>query len=87
LLSQRTLQIPFTGLTRYPITPDLSKLFGLNDNTYAVLITEVAPESPAEKAGIKGGNMTKSISGEIVRVGGDIVLRIDSNESFVKSND
>jgi hypothetical protein len=82
-----SLQIPYTGLSRYHMTPAISKLFGLNDTTYAMLVTRVEPGSPAAEAGIRSGNVTTNLSGDIVNVGGDIILEVDSNSSLVRNND
>jgi hypothetical protein len=82
-----SLQIPYTGLSRYHITPAISKLFGLNDTTNAMLVTGVEPGSPAAEEGIRSGNVTRNISGDIVKVGGDIILGVDSNSSLLRNND
>jgi hypothetical protein len=81
------LQIPFTGLMGYQITPDIAKLFGLNDTTYAVLVTEIEAGSPAEKAGIRGGNIITTVDGEQIKVGGDIILEVDGNTSYVRNDE
>jgi hypothetical protein len=82
-----TLQIPYTGLARYHMTPAISKLFGLNETTYAMLVTRVEPGSPAAEAGIRSGNVTTNLLGDVVKVGGDIILGVDSNSSLVRNND
>ncbi|MGC1134906.1 MAG: PDZ domain-containing protein [Nitrososphaeraceae archaeon] len=82
-----TLQIPYTGLASHHVTPDIAKLFGLNETTYAILVTGVELGSPAEKAGIREGNMTTSVSGEIIKVGGDMILKVDGNTSFVRNSE
>lgn len=81
------LQIPYTGLSTYHLTPAVSKLFGLNETTYAMLITGVEPGSPAAEEGIRSGNVTTRVAGEIIKVGGDIILEVDSNTSVVRNND
>ena len=48
------------------ITPDLAKLFGLEDN-YGVIITGVIEGSPAEKAGLKADDVIIELNGEKVR--------------------
>jgi len=82
-----SLQIPYTGLSSYHITPAISKLFGLNDTNYAMLVTRVEAGSPAAEEGIRGGNVTTNLFGDIVMVGGDIILGIDSNSSLLRNND
>ena len=74
-----TLQIPYTGLIRNQITPEIAKLLGLNNSMFGMLVAEVRPGSPAEEAGFKAGNITRSVSGNIIRIGGDILLEVDGN--------
>jgi PDZ domain/PsbP-like protein len=82
-----SLQIPYTGISRHHIAPEDAKLFGLNDTTYAMIITEVEPGSPAAIAGIRGGNMTTNVAGEIVKLGGDMILKIDGNDTYFRTSD
>lgn len=81
------LQIPYTGLSRYHIEPNDARLFGLNDSTFAMMVTEVEPGSPAAIAGIRGGNTTTNVAGDIIKIGGDIILRIDGNDTYIKTNE
>jgi glucose/arabinose dehydrogenase len=82
-----SLQIPYTGLTRYHVTPTIGKLFGLNETTYAMIVTGVEPGSPAARAVIRSGNMTTNVSGDIIKVGGDMILAVDDNSSFIRNNE
>ncbi len=41
------------------------------------LIFEVIPDSPADKAGIKGGTETVEIDGREISIGGDVIVAID----------
>ena len=81
------LQIPYTGLSRYHVTPEVAKLFGLDDSTYAMIVTEVEPRSPAAIAGIRGGNVTTTVTDDTVKLGGDIILSVDGNDTFLRTND
>ncbi|MPZ07165.1 MAG: PDZ domain-containing protein [Nitrososphaeraceae archaeon] len=82
-----SLQIPYTGLSRYHVTPEVAKLFGLNDTTYAIIVTEVEPRSPAAFAGIRGGNLTTNVAGDTIKLGGDIILKVDGNDTFIRTNE
>lgn len=81
------LQEKYTGLIRSDISPAVAELLGLDDTYPGVMVTEVIPGSPAEKAGIKGANMTRAVDGEIVRLGGDIVVAVDGNSSVVEDDE
>jgi 2-alkenal reductase len=42
-----------------------------------VLVSEVLEDSPADDAGIRGGNRTETFRGQPVRLGGDIIVAVD----------
>lgn len=48
------------------ITPDLAELFGLKGN-HGVIITDVIPDSPAEKAGLKSDDVILELDGKVVK--------------------
>ena len=52
------------GVFVQPLTPDLSKAFGLPSGTKGALIAQVNSDSPAEKAGLKAGDIIISINHE-----------------------
>jgi S1-C subfamily serine protease len=54
------------GVSIQPMTPSLSRAFGLKEPV-GVVITEVQPNSPAEKAGITSGDVITQINGKPVR--------------------
>jgi hypothetical protein len=81
------LQIPYTGLVRNQITPEIASMLGLNSSTFGMIVSEVMPDSPAEEAGLYAGNITRSVGGNIIRLGGDIILAVDGNSSFIRSSD
>ena len=41
------------------------------------MVVEVTPGSPAQRAGIRGGDRVVQVGNMIVRVGGDIITEID----------
>jgi S1-C subfamily serine protease len=49
------------------------------------MIAEVVKGSPADKAGLRGGDQKVQVGNMIVLVGGDIVVKADQKE--VKTND
>ena len=81
------LQTRYTGLIRSDVSPEVARALGLNETYPGLLITEVIPGSPAEKAGIRGANTVREIEGEIVRFGGDIIVAVDGNSTAVKDRD
>jgi S1-C subfamily serine protease len=60
-----------------PLTID-SSLSDLNlPVDHGVLVQTVTPGSPADKAGIKGGDIVARVDGNEVRLGGDIITAVD----------
>ena len=47
--------------------------------TEGALVEQVAPGSPAAKAGIRGGNIEAQLDGQTLQLGGDIVTAVDGH--------
>ncbi|MCQ5373977.1 MAG: PDZ domain-containing protein, partial [Candidatus Methanomethylicia archaeon] len=56
----------------------VAKTVGLN-YTYGVLIQSVTKNSPAERAGLKGGTKVVTLAGRQIYVGGDLILALDQH--------
>jgi serine protease Do len=52
------------GIVLSPLTPALARQLGLDEGTKGVLVGEVLPGSPAEKAGLKQGDVIIGYAGE-----------------------
>ncbi len=65
LISKGRVVRGYLGVGMQTITPDLEEQFGLKDNEGA-LVSFVEPDSPAAKAGIKPGDVIKSLNEEEV---------------------
>ena len=70
---------PWLGISAVELSPQISKEIGLEE-TSGLLVLQVAPDGPADKAGIKGGNNLKVIEGMEIPVGGDVITRIDGRD-------
>lgn len=55
----------YLGIVIQNLTPDLAKSFGLEDHR-GILVAEVSEDSPAEKAGLKQGDVIVEFSGKPV---------------------
>jgi S1-C subfamily serine protease len=66
----------YLGISGGSITADLAEALELPVEE-GVLINEVVEGGPADEAGIKGGDDSASIEGANIRVGGDIVVKVD----------
>jgi Do/DeqQ family serine protease len=54
------------GVSIYNVTPDIAQLYGLGD-TPGALVSQVVDGSPADKAGIKTGDVITSVNGQNVK--------------------
>nr|MDQ4013890.1 PDZ domain-containing protein [Thermoproteota archaeon] len=62
-------------------TPDIATALGLGlEGAKGFLVIGVNEGSPADKAGIRGGDKVTNINGREIRLGGDIVLKIDDQD-------
>jgi 2-alkenal reductase len=78
----------YVGVNAEDLTPTIAKRFGYPVRRGAVIAT-VVPDSPGEKAGLRGGSERRRINGFEFRVGGDVVVRIgdrpvQSADDFVR---
>lgn len=79
LIATGSYQHPYLGIAGTDITPEIAEAVGLRE-TRGFLVTEVTQGSPAQKAGIRGGNSLTSIGVREIAMGGDIVLKIDDQD-------
>jgi S1-C subfamily serine protease len=70
------VQHAYIGINGGSVTPALAKALKLPVEK-GVLVNEVVKGSPADKAGIEGGDTEATIEGVQVRLGGDIIIEID----------
>ncbi|HSS18560.1 MAG TPA: PDZ domain-containing protein [Pyrinomonadaceae bacterium] len=65
------------GVNTSPLTKQLAEYFGVTDG---VLVSSVADDSPAAKAGIKAGDVITACDGEKVEGGGDLSRAINKKK-------
>lgn len=68
------------GISGVTLTPEIAKAMGLKPDQRGALVVEVNADSPADKAGIRGGGRTAEIDGVPVKVGGDVIIGIGDQE-------
>src|SRR5919108_1075106 len=75
---------PWLGISAVEVSPQISQKIGLEEDS-GLLVLQVAPGGPADKAGIKGGNNLNIVGGVELPVGGDVITRVDGHD--IKSLD
>ena len=81
LIATGSYQHPWLGLIGMDITPDIATALGLGlEGAKGFLVIGVNEGSPADKAGIRGGDKVTNVNGREIRLGGDIVLKIDDQD-------
>ncbi len=70
---------PWIGISGRDIDPDLAKVLNLKD-AVGFLVVTVVPDSPAEKAGLRGSEKVVEVEGVEYTIGGDIILSVDGKE-------
>jgi serine protease Do len=66
------------GLSLAPLTDALRQKYGINDKIEGVIITAVAPNSPAAEKKVKPGDVIVEVTQEEVRQPKDVVARLEA---------
>jgi len=74
------------GVYIQEVTPEIAKQFGLPEDTKGVLVGDVVKDSPAEKSGIKRGDIITKVNNEEVDYPGELQDKIGSIEIGEKAN-
>jgi S1-C subfamily serine protease len=78
LINSGVYQHPWLGISGTDVTPDIAEALNLSE-AKGFLVTDITSESPADKAGIRGGYKIDNINGREIALGGDIIVAIDNN--------
>ena len=68
----------YIGASVQPLTPELAEAMKLKGQLTGALVSEVTPKSPAEKAGIKTGDVITAVNGKKVSDARELRLMIGS---------
>ncbi len=73
-------QAAWLGVSTTSVTSGIAQAMQLPADTTGLLVEQVVSGSPAEQAGLQAGTTSKTINGQQVVIGGDIILAIDGNQ-------
>lgn len=67
----------YLGITGGSLVADINNAMNLDANQEGVLVVEVATNSPASDAGLKGSTETITVNGQDIQIGGDVITKIN----------
>jgi S1-C subfamily serine protease len=78
LISEHRYRHPWLGVSGIDVTPEIAEALGLKE-ARGFLVIDVVANSPAAKAGVKGGSNAKviSVDNRIIKLGGDVIVGVD----------
>jgi len=85
LIKDGKVQHAYMGVGITDVTPDNAKFFHLNDTTGAV-ITQVDPDAPGAKAGLKVGDVITEVNGQKVSDAGHLQVLISDQRPGARVN-
>jgi len=77
LITEGHYEHPWLGVSGTTLNPELAKAMDLNPDQRGALVIDVAPDGPADQAGLHGSDRQVQIDDQEVRVGGDVITAID----------
>jgi S1-C subfamily serine protease len=68
----------YIGVSTQPVYPQLADKLGL-DTDHGGMLSEVVPDSPADKAGLEGGDKRLTFQAIPYEIGGDVIISVDGH--------
>ena len=76
LIQSGRVRYAWLGVTTQTVTPRMAEELGFGADTGAA-VQEVVEESPAARAGLRGGGRERNFEGVRIQTGGDLIVAID----------
>ena len=76
LIKNGSYKHPWMGVQGVDVTPEIAEAMGLSESR-GFLVISVTKGSPADQAGVRGGDRTAIIDGQKIAIGGDIIIGVD----------
>ena len=65
------------GIQGMPLTPEIAEAMDLETDQEGVLVVEVIRDTPADEAGLQGGDESLEVNGQQIPIGGDVITAVD----------
>jgi serine protease Do len=65
------------GISGITVSPEIAQAMGLPEDQEGILVAEIASDSPADEAGLRGSYKPVTIDGQQLLVGGDVIIAWD----------
>ena len=64
LIAHGSIKRPWIGIAMTALSPELSRSLGLSEKTAGVVVAQVMPQSPSERAGFRQGDVIQRVDGQ-----------------------
>lgn len=78
LIEKGFYEHPWIGISGTTLTSEMANAMDLPNDQHGVLVVDVVPDGPAEGAGLVGSDRLEVNNGQETRLGGDVIIAIDS---------
>ncbi len=68
---------PWIGISGRDVSIEIAEKMELEE-TKGFLIIDIVEDSPADKAGLRGGTRTEMIENQEIKIGGDVIVGVDN---------
>jgi serine protease Do len=80
LIQNGKFEHTWLGISGTTLTPLAANAMKLDEDQRGILVIDVTPGSPAEKAGLSGSDSQVEIDGSPTHIGGDVVISVDGEK-------
>jgi len=80
LIANGSYQHPYLGISGSSLTPSVAEAMDLEPSQRGVLVGDLTPDGPADKAGLRASDSEAPVDGIQIPVGGDVITAIDGTQ-------